>query len=127
MTYREFRPLPEMAEYIQLIWAMESETEEDVFPREQIMPDGIVEIVFHWGDPWHTFQDNRRFVQPRSFAISMMRKLVEIESAGRTGVVSVRFYPWGAYHFFAEPIQNFLDQTIPCETLWPELVDTLMT
>lgn len=126
MTYLEFRPLPELADHIQLVWAMESETEDDVFPREQIMPDGIVELVFHWGDPWHTFQDNRRFLQPRSFAISMMRKLVEIESTGRTGVVAIRFYPWGAYHYFAEPIRNFLDTTIPCERLWPELIDGLM-
>ncbi|MDP9178396.1 MAG: helix-turn-helix domain-containing protein [Gemmatimonadota bacterium] len=126
MTYLEVRPIPELADHIQLVWAMESGTEDDVFPREQIMPDGIVEIVFHWGDPWHTFEDNRRFLQPQSFAISMMRKLVEIESAGRTGFISVRFYPWGAYHFFAEPIRNFLDQTIPCERLWPELVDGLM-
>lgn len=126
MTYLEFRPLPELADHIQLVWVMESETEEDVLPREQIMPDGIVEIVFHWGDPWHTLQDNRRFVQPQSFAISMMRKLVEIESAGRTGLVAVRFYPWGAYHYFAEPIQNFLDTTIPCERLWPGLMNGLM-
>ena len=28
---------------------MESERSDDVFPRELIMPDGIVEIVFHYG------------------------------------------------------------------------------
>ena len=30
---------------------MESERSDDVFPRELIMPDGIVEIVFHYGNP----------------------------------------------------------------------------
>jgi AraC-like DNA-binding protein len=126
MINLELAPRPALADYIQLLWAMESETEEDVFPRERIMPDGIVELVFHWGDPYHTFQDDRQFLQPRSFAISMMRKLVEIESNGRTGLLAIRFHPWGAYHFFKEPVQDFLDQTIPCERLWPNLADRLM-
>ncbi|TND09619.1 MAG: AraC family transcriptional regulator [Bacteroidetes bacterium] len=118
MKYEEFPPLPELADYIQLIWTLESETGDEVFPREQIMPDGIVEIIFHYADPFYTYQDGEKFLQPESFAISMMQKCVEIESSGKTGFVSVRFYPWGAYHFFSEPVQHFLDRTISTEQLW---------
>src|SRR3712207_1713708 len=89
------------------------------------MPDGIVEIVFHCGDPFYTWQDGARFLQPRSFAISMMRKHIAIESSGRTSLVAVRFFPWGAYHFFTEPIANFIDQTISADRLW-ENNDRLM-
>jgi AraC-like DNA-binding protein len=99
---------------------MESENDEEIFAREQIMPDGIVEIIFHYADPYYTYQDNNKFIQPPNFAISMMRKCVEIESSGKTGFISVRFYPWGAYHFFNEPIQHFLDQTINAEILWKD-------
>lgn len=125
MTYLEFPPLPELADDVQLIFSMESDSG-DVHAREQIMPDGIVELVVHWGDPYYTRQASSRFVQPRCFAISMMRKAVEIESAGRTGFLAVRFYPWGAHHFFTRPIRSFLDQTVPAEQLWPEFVPGLM-
>jgi methylphosphotriester-DNA--protein-cysteine methyltransferase len=118
MKYLEFQPDRDLADFIQLIWVAESEQADDVYPRELILPDGIVEIVFHYGDPFYTWQDGARVLQPQSFAISMMRKHIAIESSGRTGLVSVRCFPWGGYHFFTEPIANFLDQTIPCERLW---------
>jgi AraC-like DNA-binding protein len=120
MLYKEFQPLPELAEYIQLIWALEAEDDTEKYQRAQIMPDGIVEVIFHYGEPFITHQsDGNTFKQPQSFAISQMTKFVEIESDGKIGFLSVRFFPWGAYHFFKEPISNFLDQTISIDKLWP--------
>jgi AraC-like DNA-binding protein len=118
MEYHEFHLTPPLSDYIQTIWAMQSESEQDGSPRSQIMPDGIVEIIFHYETPLYTYQDDSKFLQPENFAISMMRKFVEIESSGKSGFISVRFFPWGARHFFDEPIQNFLDQTIHAEKLW---------
>jgi AraC-like DNA-binding protein len=118
MKYLEFQPCSALADFIQLIWVMESEQPNEVWPRETIMPDGIVEIVFHYKDPWYTWQDGARFLQPPGFAVSMMRKHLAIESAGETGFVSVRFFPWGAYHFFEKPIASFLDQTVRLDELW---------
>ena len=127
MKYGEFKPLPELAEYIQLVWLMQSEKDDDVFAREQIMPDGIAEIIFHYEEPYVTYQCGNKFVQPQCFAISMMRHCVEIESTGKTGFVSVRFFPWGAYHFFKKPIADFLDQTISAEQLWEGSIHSLLT
>lgn len=120
MKYLEYETLPELAEYVQLVWSLESESDEDVFSKEHILPGGEVEIVFHFADPFHTWQDGKRFMQPEGFAISMMRKCIEIASSGKTGFVSVRFYPWGAYHFFKEPVKNFLDDTISTVFIWPD-------
>lgn len=127
MIYREFETRAELTPYVQLVWMMESEHADDRAPKSLIVPDGIVEIVFHYGDPWiTTVAGGRSMVQPRSFAISQMRKYIEIESNGRTGFVSVRFYPWGAYHFFDEPVSSFLDDTAGTETLWPSYHKDLM-
>jgi AraC-like DNA-binding protein len=118
MKYHEFQLNNSLADYIQTIWGMESESGEDSYPRSLIMPDGIVEIIFHYEEPFYTWQDNKRFIQPENFAISMMRKFIEIGSSGTTGFISVRFFPWGAYHFFNEAIQDFLDQAIEASRLW---------
>ena len=72
MRYVEFQPIPALADFIQVIWVGESESTDDVYQRELIMPDGIVELVFHYGDPFYTWQNGRRFQQPQSFAVSMM-------------------------------------------------------
>lgn len=118
MQYHEHEINESLSDYIQTIWAMQSENDEDVYPRSLIMPDGIVEVIFHYETPYYTFQDGTQFLQPENFAVSLMKQYTEIASSGKTGFVSVRFFPWGAYHFFDEPIQNFLDQTIDAKKLW---------
>ena len=121
MRYTEFKPKESLKKYIQLIWIAESEREDDFYPKEKILPDGIVEIVFHFKEPFITYYDDRiKFKQPQAFAISQMRKYVEIESDGLVGLISVRFYPWGAHHFFEKPIKDFLDSTVTLEEIWKE-------
>lgn len=118
MQYHEYQINEPLGEYIQTIWAMESENDEDIYPRSLIMPDGIVEIIFHYETPFYTWQNGNKFLQPENFAVSMMQKYIEIASSGKTGFISVRFFPWGAYHFFDKPIRKFLDQTIDAKELW---------
>jgi AraC-like DNA-binding protein len=121
MNYTEFKPKESLEKYIQLIWIAESETKEDFYPIEKILPDGIVEIVFHFNEPFITYYDDKlKIKQPKAFAISQMRKLIEIESNGLIGFISVRFYPWGAYHFFEKPIKDFLDKTIDLQKVWAD-------
>ncbi|MBS4041653.1 MAG: AraC family transcriptional regulator [Flavobacteriales bacterium] len=118
MQYHEHQINEPLTEYIQTVWAMESKNDEDIYPRSLIMPDGIVEIIFHYETPFYTWQDGKKFLQPENFAVSMMQQYTEIASSGKAGFISVRFFPWGAYHFFDEPVQNFLDRTINATKLW---------
>lgn len=119
MQYHEYHPEGLLAEYIQTIWSMESESEEESYPRSLIMPDGIVEVIFHYRDPFFYYRDNQRILLTENAAVSMMRKYIEIESSGATGFIAVRFFPWGAYHFFDIPVSTFLDNTINGGQLWP--------
>ena len=119
MQYHEF-PVPEpLKGYVQTMWAMESESDTEQYPRSLIMPDGIVEAIFHYKEPFHYYQENKKYKQDALIAVSMMKKYMEIESDGATGFIAVRFFPWGAYHFFDTPISSFVDQTINAEQLWP--------
>jgi AraC-like DNA-binding protein len=121
LKYREFIPSKKLSDYIQLIWILESETPEEKFEREIILPDGIVELVLHYREPFFTYDsEGHKFLQPQGFAISQIQNFIEIESNGAIGFISIRFYPWGAYHFFSEPIGNFLDGTISIEKLWEQ-------
>lgn len=99
---------------------MESENDEEVYPRSLIMPDGIVEVIFYYEPPFFVWQDGIRKFQPEHAAVSMMKKHIEIESNGKTGFLAVRFFPWGAYHFFNEPVSNFLETTIDGVKLWDD-------
>ena len=127
MKYLEFDITEQLKDYVQLIWLAESEYENDYYPREKILPDGIVEIVFHFEEPFFTYNYlGEKIKQPKSFAISQMRRYIEIESNGRIGFISVRFFPWGAYHFFDLPIRKFLDDTIDATSLWGEEHESML-
>jgi AraC-like DNA-binding protein len=83
--------------------------------------DGIVELVFHYAHPFATsFEDRGWEEQPRSFLITQANHPIQIQPRGRVGFLSVRFYPWGAYHFFQSPAGEFADATIPAELVWKD-------
>jgi AraC-like DNA-binding protein len=120
MQYHEYQPKGPLGEFVQTIWSMESENLEETYPRSLIMPDGIIEVIFHYSDPFRYYKDNKSALLAENAAVSMMRKFIEIESSGNIGFVAVRFFPWGAYHFFDVPISSFLDDAINGEMLWKD-------
>lgn len=120
MKYHEYHPAGSLGDHIQTIWSLESESDEETYPRSLIMPDGIVEVIFHYRDPFVCYRDNKRYLLEKNVAVSMMRKYIEIESSGQTGFIAVRFFPWGAYHFFDILISDFLDDCIDGQVLWGE-------
>ena len=95
LKYIEYKAEDDLSDYIQLVWIAESESEYDHYPKERVLPDGIVEIIFHFAEPFITHRANGDKVkQPKGFAISQMKNFIEIESDGEIGFISVRFYPW---------------------------------
>ncbi len=68
MIYNEIAPSPVLADFVKLIWIMEFDFQEDLPPPERIVTDGIVELVFHFGEPFRTYySDNTVEKQPKSF------------------------------------------------------------
>ena len=123
MTYLEFKPQWPLSEFVQLIWVWEDATNVHHLPRERIVPDGIVELVFHFGDPLVTyFPDDTASIQPLNFVIAQVEEFIEIEAQGPIGLISVRFFPWGAYHFLNVPIKELKDRIIPAELIWNDAV-----
>ncbi len=119
MRYEEFPIDPRLAPYVRLIWQLEIDRPADFGAPERVMPDGIVEIVFPYraafdlrfaGEPFRT--------QAESFAISQTKRFVEIRPEQPAGFLSVRFHPWGAYHFFDLPVSAFADRAIGITELW---------
>lgn len=118
MTYVELIPSLRLRPYIQLIWCMESEAIALQSP-ERIAPDGIVELVLHYGEPIAVRFAGETFTrQPQSSAVSQTRRFVDIRSTGPIGLISVRFRPWGAYHFIRTPVSAFRDQVVSADALW---------
>lgn len=119
MISTEVLPCPRLRPYVQLIWCFESDGVVELCPPERIAPDGVVELVFHYRDPMTVrFAGSEFAAQPRSSAVTLTRRFIEIWPRGSTGFLSVRFWPWGAHHFLTLPLCELTDRLVPAEDLW---------
>jgi AraC-like DNA-binding protein len=119
LRLREYPVHPALAPFVKCVWSLESAGRLGPVPRERILPDSCVELVFHVHDPFRShFADGSSALQPRSFVVGQMRRFLEIEPAGRAGFVAVRFYARGAYLFFNRPLSEVAAGVVDLEDLW---------
>lgn len=119
MRSREYNPCPALRPYVRLYWVFELDEPVEFGPPERINPDGLLELVFHYRTPVACRYDGERFQrQPLAVAVSQTRRFVEIRPEGASGLLSVRFQPWGACHFLGLPMAELADRQTPAEELW---------
>jgi AraC-like DNA-binding protein len=118
---REYPVHPSLAPFVKCIWSLESKDFINNAPRERILPDGCVELVFHFHQPfWSHSANGQASLQPRSFVVGQMKRFLEIEPAGRIGFIAVRFFARGAYLFFDRPMSEMVAGVIGLDLLWKE-------
>jgi AraC-like DNA-binding protein len=116
---REYPVHPALRPYVKCVWSLESDGPIFGATRERILPDSCVELVFHFHDPYLShFSTGDSALQPRSFVVGQMKRFLEIEPAGRAGLVAVRFLARGAYLFFHRPLSEVAAGVVDLEDLW---------
>ena len=119
VRYAEVPVHPTLSPYVQLIWTLDVDLPASFGAAERIVPDGIVEAIFHYRTPFNMRYGLAPFSrQPTSLVVSQTRSFIEIEPAGASGFISVRFHPWGACHFFQPPVSAFANQMVTAADLW---------
>src|SRR5687767_4049626 len=119
VRYAEVPVHPALARFVQLIWTLEVADAALFGCAERIFPDGLVEAVFHFRTPFEMRYGQTRFArQATSVVISQTRSFIEIQPAGPSGFISVRFCPWGACQFFRTPVRAFANQMVTAADIW---------
>ena len=119
LGFREHQVHQSLAPFVKCIWSQESDLPIYHATRERILPDSCVELVFHFRDPFLTrFADGSSALQPRSFVVGQMKRFLDIEPAGRIGLIAVRFYARGAYLFFQRPLSEVAAGIVDLEDIW---------
>jgi len=119
LPFGEYPIDPVLSPYIKSIWSFENKRSVENAPRERILPDGCVELVFHFHDPFRThFASGTNERQPRSFVVGQMRRFLEIAPVGRSGFIAVRFHARGAYLFFPRPLHRITAGVVDLAGLW---------
>ncbi|MPS75030.1 MAG: AraC family transcriptional regulator [Chryseobacterium sp.] len=118
MNYQTFEPDHDLTTFIKCYWTLESPKEET--PEKQtIVPDGCMEMIFHYGDVYKQYLDNRNsIIQPKCFVIGQLTRPLEIEPTGETGIFSVRFHPEGFLPFTTTSIKEMENTAVSLEKLF---------
>lgn len=118
MNYQTFEPNQDLTAFIKCYWTLESPKEETL-EKQTIIPDGCMEMIFHYGDLYKQFLDNRNsIIQPRCFVIGQLTQPLEIEPTGETGIFSIRFHPEGFLPFTTFPINQMENTAVSLEKLF---------
>lgn len=118
MNYQTFEPSQDLTALIKCYWTLKS-PEEETLERQTIVPDGCMEMIFHYGDLYKQYTGEGNFIiQPRCFVIGQLTRPLEIEPTGETGIFSVRFHPNGFSPFTTIPIKEMENTAIALETLF---------
>lgn len=118
MDYQTYEPRKELVPFVKCYWTLESPQEED--PQKQtIVPDGCMEMIFHYGDLYEQYIENgNSILQPQCFVIGQLTQPLEIKPTGKTGIFSVRFHPEGFLPFATIPIKEMENKAVSLETLF---------
>ena len=119
IRYREFPVDEALAPYVRLIWLLECDGPALFGGPERIVADGVCEAIFHYRLPFTMrFAGADAAVQPVSLLVSQTSRYLEIQPAGASGFVAVRFQPWGAHQFFRMPMRDLADRGTPADEVW---------
>ncbi len=118
MKYQTHDPSHDLATLVKCYWTLESPKERP-YERQTIIPDGCMEMIFHYGDLYRQYMENgSSIIQPRSFVIGQLTRPLEIEPTGKTGIFSVRFHPNGFLPFTTIPIKKMENTAVLLEKLF---------
>jgi AraC-like DNA-binding protein len=91
-------------------------------PSDAILPDGRVELVFHYGEPFRRLHpDGRVEVQPRSMLVGQMLGPVVVTPGGPAGVAGIRLQPAAARGLLRLPVGDVTTHIVDLETVFPSL------
>lgn len=119
--YEQYRPSAVLRDFVEVIWVQDCGPCAEVTPSN-VVPTGRVELIFHFGDPFLQLIGNRKHVMARCHVVGQRKKPILLQSTGRTGIVIVRFRPWGAPALMGELLPELNERLVDLELIWGKQV-----
>lgn len=105
---REHKPAEQLAPYVELFWEGDFNTTYEYKLRQQVVPNGYVELVIHLSERHcDLFKGNRWLRSPDYTVIGLYTRPYEVHFRDRVRVFGIRFKPEGIYNLFGIPASEF--------------------
>jgi AraC-like DNA-binding protein len=115
VRFHQYQPCSALAAYVKCYWTLEHNYVPDI--PECIMPDGCIEMIFHYGDKYRSIINGYETDQPDNIVVGQITQAIHLQPTGKTGIFAIRFYPWGLYAFTSIPTHELTDRFEEAETI----------
>ncbi len=120
MNYQVYTPTEELQPFIKCFWTLDDEGNDEPV-RQRVVPDGCMELIFHYGDQYKQyFEDASFLIQPKCFVYGQITNYLEIEPTGVTGIVAARFNPDGLSPFILIPVSELENKAVELKNIFGE-------
>ena len=119
MRYVEYPPTPRLAALVERFWLLEGSS---VGSADAIIPDGRVELVFHYGAPfWRHDAQGVRERQPAALLVGQMVEPVVLAPDGPAGVAAIRLRPAASRTLLGFSLQDVSGHFVDLELIFPSV------
>ena len=120
MDYKTYTPSSDLSSFIKCYWSLDGAPEAEPV-KQRIIPDGCMEMIFHYGDLYKQyFSNGSSIIQPKCFVFGQITTLLEIEPTGVTGIFAVRFKPNGLTPLISMPLSEMENRAVSLSELFGE-------
>ena len=117
MRYAEYSPAPRLAALVERFWLLEGSS---TGSADAIIPDGRVELIFHYGGPfWRHVVNGDRLQQPTALLVGQMVAPVVLAPDGPAGVAAIRLRPAASRTLLRFSLQEVSGRFVDLELVFP--------
>ncbi|MCG8372403.1 MAG: helix-turn-helix transcriptional regulator [Balneolales bacterium] len=111
MLFLKIPPIDKLQSFIDCYWVIEN-SDESIYPQK-IIPDGFPEIIFHYGDPYRINISGTWQLQEKALIGGQIRNHFMLENTGVSGMIGIKFKPFGITKLFGVNMLSLTDTVIP--------------
>jgi AraC-like DNA-binding protein len=112
MRYLELPPSIPLEDSVECLWALEGDAAASG-PPERVLPDGTIEIVVHFAQPFQQLLGTGWSEQPRAFVVGPMSRALVLRASAGARVLGLRLRAAGAAALLRQPLRELADQVVP--------------
>src|SRR3954465_4609534 len=117
MRYAEYFPAPRLASVVERFWLLEGPS---TGIADAIIPDGRVELVFHYGGAfWRQCPSGGRARQPSSLLVGQMGAPGVPTPEGHAGAAAIRLRPSAGRSVLKFALSDVSGQFVDLESIFP--------
>ncbi len=112
MIYRQVLAKESLRGVVKSFWLVDSENDNSI-QRDKIIPDGYLEMIFHYRDPYKSNINGYWRDQRDKYIIAgQIRNYFYLENTGLTGMFGIKFQPWVFKELFNIEMKLITDDAI---------------